>query len=434
MNWILERLLHYPERIFFNGISYGECFELVKKRMEYNRKLYHDTKRINMIGKNEQENIIELLSLLALNKEVMIYNPDSYNGGKSNETNTLSESAITNVEEFEDSDQDDDIAIILLTSGSTDNPKQVPITWKMIKSHVVSSQGALNVTPDDCWLLVLPIFHIGGLMILFRSLYNGTSFVLLDKFRTTDIVEMINEKRINMLSLVPTMLKRILPQVNKHSLRVLLLGGESISDHLVELCLEKKIPLFKTYGMTETCSQVCTLNISAEFSKRKTVGKPISGFEIQIADKDSEGVGEITIKGPTVFTSYLGEKKKLESYATGDLGKLDEEGYLTVVGRVDDMVISGGENIYPAEIEHILKTHPDIKDCAVIGCKDETWGNILIAIIEGENLEYSYKNYLLEVLPGYKIPKKWIFLDRLPLGNSGKVDRKILKKRLCCEN
>lgn len=368
---------------------------------------------------------------------------------------------------------DNRIAAIMSTSATTGKMKAVPLRWGQIEAHVKASAQVLGRTDKDNWLIVLPMFHVSGLSILMRTLYNGTAATIHKGFDEETVLGAITSGKINMVSLVPTVLQRIVNRISTHVLRVILLGGEFIPNALVETCIAKQLPIFKTYGMTETFAQSTTVDILKYPDKWKSVGRPLPGVTIEIRPFDvrsDEGIngesndesadeldykpndmlklynessdesndklkgvsndepyGEIWLSSPMLMTGYLGQPPLTGAFNTGDLGYVDDDGFLYVVNRRKDLIISGGENIYPREIEDVLYEMPGIKECAVVPKSDAKWGQIPVLFYAGDAQEADVQEFLKARLGRYKQPKEIHKLDSLPRNSSGKILRKDLK-------
>jgi O-succinylbenzoic acid--CoA ligase len=222
------------------------------------------------------------------------------------------------------------------------------------------------------------------------------------------------------------MLNRIVDRINEHNLRVVLISGEFIPKPLVETCLIKKIPIYKSYGMTETTSQSTTFRVLDAPRKLDSVGLPLPGVTIRIDHPDAAGIGEILIQSPMLMNGYLGQAPVAGLFYTHDIGYVDEDGYLFILDRRKNIIISGGENIYPLEIENVLYAHPGILECAVVGKKDERWGQVPVLFVVSSLDDQCIINYLAERIARYKLPKKIIHLAELPKNATGKI----LKKNL----
>ena len=229
-----------------------------------------------------------------------------------------------------------------------------------------------------------------------------------------------------MISLVPTMLKRVYKKIGCTSMRVILIGGEYIPDTLMAECLNRKLPIYKTYGMTETTSQCTTVNILEYPLKYKSVGRAVPGIEVNIIEPDDDGIGEIGVYGPQIMTGYIAQPPIGRSFNTGDLGYLDTDGFLYVLNRRKDIIISGGENIYPREIEDTLYQLPDVSECVVVGREDCIWGQVPVLYVVSKLSKKEITDYLNMRIAKYKVPKEIFFVTRLPRNAMGKIQKNLL--------
>jgi O-succinylbenzoic acid--CoA ligase len=301
---------------------------------------------------------------------------------------------------------------VVLTSGSTGEPRPVCLTRANFEASARASAELLGVEPDDRWLCCLPVFHVGGLSIFTRSAIYGTTVVAEPNFDAGRVKELLEAGEVTLASLVPTMLARLreagLERAPK--LRGILLGGGPIPDELLAWALGVGLPVMPTYGMTETCSQIATARVG------ERAARPLPGAEIRIGDEE-----EILVRGPMVAADGW--------LHTGDRGRLTDEGLLEVHGRMDDLIVSGGENVAAREVEEAVRSHPAVKDAAVIGVEDEEWGRAIWAFVVGDTDEAEVIEHCRGVLPGFKVPKRVVALDALPRTPSGKVERPSLESR-----
>ncbi len=336
----------------------------------------------------------------------------------------------------------EDIQGIFYTSGTTGKPKAVPLTYSNHFHSAIASALNLGIQANDNWLLCMPLFHVGGLAIAWRSVINGTKTTLLPKFDQQEILDAIASEQVTLISLVPTMLTRLLnhPQwQNLQKLRAILLGGAPASPELIAQCLQLNLPIMPTYGMTETASQITTLLPHQVPIKQGSSGLPLFGNRLRIVDdhlQDLEvgAIGQILVQGANVMHGYLHQFENAPIQAgwlhTGDLGYCDRAGYLYVVSRRSDLIISGGENIYPTEIEAILLAHPHINEACIVGVSDREWGQIVAAVIVTKtqlSLPEIRSFCEQKSLARFKLPKLIYIWESLPKTASGKL----LRQEIC---
>lgn len=341
----------------------------------------------------------------------------------------------------------DEAHSILFTSGTTGKPKGAVLTYGNHWWNAIGSALNLGLRDDDVWLACMPLFHVGGLAILLRSVIYGIPVVLHESFDAVAVNSAIDEQRATIVSLVSTMLERVLDARKEPFppwLRCVLLGGGPAPRELLERCARWNVPVVQTYGLTEAASQVATLPPEEALRKPRSAGKALMGIELRIdhAEPDEEGknVGEIVIQGPTIFREYVEDAEATARvlregwFHTGDLGYLDKEGFLYVVARRDDLIVSGGENIYPAEIEAVLNAHPAVQEAAVIGVADARWVGVPVAFVvlrAGQQVKADeLKRYCAGRLARYKIPAQFIFVEQFPRNAVGKLLRRELVHEL----
>jgi len=327
-----------------------------------------------------------------------------------------------------DARQDDPYAVVP-TSGTTGHPKGVVLTRRNLAAAAEASAAFLGHRRGDRWLCVLPLHHVGGLSILIRSAHVGGTVVLEPVFEPRRAAVLLHEVRF--ASFVPTMLTRILEQGEGPfpGLSTVLVGGGPLPPGLLDDARAAGIPVVPTYGATETAAQIAT-------GRPGEAGvRPLPSVDLRIVGQSGASlgrgtVGEIVVDGPMISPGYRGAEPRSGPYRTGDLGMLDEEGNLTVLGRVDDMVVTGGENVYPVEVERVLLAHPAVSDAAVWGADDPRWGATLHAAVVADGIdEDALRAWARERLAGYKVPKMWHLVDTVARSAMGKVDRRALEGR-----
>jgi o-succinylbenzoate---CoA ligase len=335
-------------------------------------------------------------------------------------------------------------ASVIYTSGTSGRAKGARITYGNLWFGAIASALHLGHRPEDVWLAAMPLFHVGGLAILFRGVIGAIPVVLHERFQPENALAAVDAGA-TLLSVVPVMLQRMLEARAAPwptSLRCVLLGGGAAPPRLIEECVRRGIPIAPTYGLTEATSQVTTLLPAKTPRKPASSGVPLPLTEVRIFSQarvaPPEEVGEIEIRGPTLFAGYIGDHSSGLNdvndgwFRTGDAGYVDRDGYLYVVDRRDDLIVSGGENVYPAEIERVLTAHASVLDAGVIGVADESWGSRPVAaIVWRGNLDQARVDLLehcREYLPGYKTPDRFLFLSELPRSPSGKLLRRALRE------
>lgn len=333
-------------------------------------------------------------------------------------------------------------ASIMYTSGTTGRPKGVVQTFGNHFSSATASALNLGITPADEWLCTVPIFHISGFSIIMRGLIYGMTVRLTSHFDAAEIHQMLVNEPVTMISVVPYMLKKLLAvkQADQASynqqFRGMLLGGGPIDQATLKQCEELEIPVVQSYGMTETCSQIVALSFADAAKHIGSSGKPLFLTQLRLA----EDTHEIQIKTPALSPAYLGQPEKRAAkvttdgwFKTGDIGRLDSDGFLYIHGRGDDMIISGGENIFPDEVEAAYAQCPFVADIAVIGVADEQWEQKPVAFVipnEQTLLARDLIDYGRQHLAHYKVPKNFYLIDEFPHNASGKLQRFKLREFL----
>jgi O-succinylbenzoic acid--CoA ligase len=308
---------------------------------------------------------------------------------------------------------------VLFTSGTTGGPKPVVLSAANHAASAIASAWNLGVAPDDRWLCVLPLHHVGGLAILHRSAMYGTTAVLHARFDATAVIAAAEAGEITIASLVPTMLRRmrVAGMSGAGGLRAILVGGGPVPRDLLEWATAAGLPVLQTYGMTETSSQVATLRADEAVAHHGSAGRPLPGVELAIGDG-----GEVLVRGPIVARGAVAADGWLH---TGDCGHIDEDGFLHLEGRIDDVIVTGGENVAAVEVEDALLSHPAVADAAVAGRPDREWGEAVTAwvVLATHVADGELAAHCRGRLAAYKVPKRFVRTDELPRNAAGKLVR-----------
>jgi len=318
-----------------------------------------------------------------------------------------------------------DTAICVATSGSGSAPKIVPISYGNIVASAIASRERLGNTRHDRWLACLPLNHIGGLSILWRSLEVGGS-IGLAPFDPTG--QRIDAMEPTFASMVPTMVYRLLEENPDAiaSIGTVLVGGAALDLSIWERAGAAGVHLVPTYGMTETTSQVATVSPGGPTRDRGMVGRPLTGFTVTIVDAHGNEVdagvsGTILVDGTAVFTGYLGQDPIDRPFATGDVGQLSADGDLFVEGRQDDMIVTGGENVSLGHVGSVIAQMQGVRDVCVVSLPDDEWGSVVAAMVVADHaIDVSYTTFT--ALARHERPKHWIVVDEIPTLPTGKHD------------
>ncbi|MBK9097890.1 MAG: o-succinylbenzoate--CoA ligase [bacterium] len=339
-----------------------------------------------------------------------------------------------------------DPAVIIFTSGSTNKSKGIVLSFGSLYNSALNSNQLLRYTHSDRWLASLPFYHIGGFSTITRSLVFGIPLVIPDSLSTEHLVDSMNKFHPTFISLVSAQLKKIVDEriTPNPEVKNCLIGGGFSDIKLIKEANELGWPVNLVYGSTETSSFVTALLKDEILIKPNSVGRAVPTNKIKIVDNDRNElkpfeIGEVAVQTNALMKGYLNPEEtslvvRDGFYHTGDIGYLDEDGYLFLEGRKNYLISSGGENVNPVEIENVLLKHPDISEAAVFPIKDEKWGEIIAAavVLKKSAPDLSFEDirlFLQENLAAFKIPKKFFFEEQLPKTELGKVQKEKLIDR-----
>ncbi|WP_067725190.1 o-succinylbenzoate--CoA ligase [Oceanobacillus damuensis] len=347
-------------------------------------------------------------------------------------------------------DAANDPFIICYTSGTTGRPKGAVLTQENMFWNAINCQYAIDITSEDQVIVLLPLFHIGGIgLFAFPTLLTGGTVIIPGRFDPGYTIQLIEEFSVTIVMGVPTILDAmrkhaLFEKANFASVRWFYSGGAPCPKELIDAYLDSGLPFGQGMGMTEAAPTIFMLSKEDYKTKIGSIGKPVLFCDISIVDEDGNQVkrgeiGELLIKGPNIMKEYWGLPEKTNEairdgwFHSGDLMKQDEEGFIYVAGRKKDMIISGGENIYPLEIEQVLNEMAQINEAAVVGAEDDKWGEVPIAFVSlnhSETIdEQEIKSYCGMKLAKYKVPKEVVFIDEIPKNATGKINKKALKMK-----
>lgn len=334
--------------------------------------------------------------------------------------------------------------VVLFTSGTTGRPKGAVLTEGNFRASARCSAQNLGAHPAPRWLGTLPLFHVGGLAMMSRTAYDGGCLVLHDRFDVDAVNRAIDSEGITHASFVATTLERVLDARGgrpvPETFQLALIGGGPVPAPLLERARAARLLALQTYGLTEACSQVTTER-PAEADGR-TAGPALPGLQVRIVGPDGEVLGpgregDIEVRGPTVMAGYLNRPEATREAVrdgwlrTRDVGMLDERGRLSVLSRRTDLIVRGGENLYPIEIETVIASHPAVQEVSVVGVADARWGEVPVAFVvvrSGHALPGDLDGWCRRSLAGFKVPARFIPIEALPRNAMGKVERTVLRQ------
>jgi len=403
--------------------SFDELARLSEQRMAALAPTLIPGAAVPLLGHNDLDTLLTLYALLELRVPVLLLHPklSADELGAQREATARAAHALPA-----------DAAALLYTSGTTGHARGAVLTRAALCASAAASAANLGWHDDDCWLLTMPVARVGGLSIVTRCLAARRAVALRPGFDATQLPQWIAQDRVTQLSLVPTMLSLLL-DAHPHwrppaHLRVLLLGGAAASPALMARAAERGWPIVVTYGCTETCSQVVATPYAMRFDAAACgAGLPLAGVQLRV------DAGRILVKGPMRMAGYLGEAPLAPDawFDTGDLGEVDARGFLHLHARRADLIVSGGENVYPAEVERVLDECPGILASAVFGLPDDTWGQTVVAALVAGPQPPDDADLLAHVrarLAPHQRPRRIGFVDSLPINPAGKLDRLALPR------
>jgi len=339
----------------------------------------------------------------------------------------------------------DGTAVVVFTSGTTGDPKGTRLTLGNLVASATASAFRLGVASGNRWLCCLPVYHMGGLAPVVRCPLYGTTLLVQREFDADTTAGALGDREATGVSLVPTQLRRLLDSGWRppETLETVLLGGAPASRDLIQRALAAGVPVHPTYGLTETASQVATATPDGVAARPESVGQPLVFTEVTVVDADGRPVdgdatGELVVDGPTVTPGYLDDEATREAFGehglhTRDVGYRDADGRLWVLGRADDTILTGGENVHPREVTDVLEGYPGLADAAVVGLDDEEWGQRVGALVVATDDSVTAEDvraFVRERLADYKVPKTVGFASELPRTASGTIDRGAVRDRL----
>jgi O-succinylbenzoic acid--CoA ligase len=333
--------------------------------------------------------------------------------------------------------------LVAFTSGTTGEPKAVRLPLETLVASAVASALRLGVASNDRWLVPIPTYHVGGFSPFLRCAQAGTTVVLQREYDAGRTIDAIDQFDVTCVSLVPTQLSRMLDAGwhGPDSLRFALVGGGPVRENLLDRCRERDVPICPTYGTTETASQVATARTETAFDNPGTVGRPLAFANVSIVDDGTQQppgeTGEIVVDGPLVTPGYVDAGNADESFDergfhTGDLGRVDDEGRLWIEGRMDDRIVTGGENVQAGTVADAIRTLEGVVDVAVVGIDDDEWGERVGALVvaDADLSVEDLRDHCRGHVPPYAVPKTVAFADALPHTPSGTVDRAAVEREL----
>ena len=396
---------------------YAELAALATDRIAVLRREAGAGRAFPVVGHNTLDVVVTLYALLELRVPALLVHPRL----------TAPERAALDAVAAQAGPLPPDAAAILFTSGTTGDPRGAVLTRSAFVASAAASAANLGWDDDDCWLLCMPVARVGGLSILTRCLAARRCVALAPAFDAAAFPAWVDTQRITLASVVPTMLTRVLDRhpgwTAPPQLRAILVGGAAASPRLLQRAADRRLPIVLTYGATEACSQVVVTPYHARHATADWgVGVALPGVDVRVAG------GHIEVRGPVLMAGYWNEPPLAPGawFDTGDLGDIDARGALHVHARRADLIVTGGENVYPAEVERALEALPGIAAAGVFGMADEVWGQTVAAALVAEATppsDAALLDYVNRQLAPHKRPRQVCYVERLPQTAAGKLDR-----------
>jgi o-succinylbenzoate---CoA ligase len=397
--------------------TYAQLADLVSTRLAALGPELKPGRAVPLVGRNTLERVVALYTLLEARVPVLLLHPKLTPAERAAEIAATERAGTLPA----------DAAVVMYTSGTTGQARGAVLTRDALLASAQASAANMGWEPDDCWLLAMPIARVGGLSILTRCLIARKTVALAPSFDAALVPRWIEQWRVTLASMVPTMLALVFDRNPGWRpppfLRCIQVGGAEAPPRLLKEAAQRKVPIVITYGCTETCSQVVVTPYALRFNPAPCgAGKPLPGADVRVID------GRIEVRGPMRMAGYLGGAP-LDPEAwfdTGDVGQFDPQGCLHVRARGADLIVTGGENVYPAEVERVLEACHGIRAAAVFGVPDATWGQVVAAAVVADGTPPSdgdLNAFLEHHLAKHKRPRRVVFVERLPQTAAGKLDR-----------
>jgi o-succinylbenzoate---CoA ligase len=408
-------------RVGDQRFSFGQIAERVRERLRALNLDAAPRTPYPLTGSNTLETVVTLYALLHARVPALLLHPRLTDAERR---------AVLDAAARFDTTAYPDAAVVIYTSGTTGQPRGAVLTQAALLASARASAANMGWQDDDCWLLAMPLARIGALSIVTRCLAARRCVALAPAFDAQQLPRWIDEQRITLASLVPTMLAQCLDAhpgwTPPPHLRAIQLGGAAASSRLLQRAADRRLPIVITYGCTETCSQVASTPYARRYeAAAHGAGRPLPGVQLRIED------GRIEMRGPMRMAGYLGEPP-LDPQAwfdTGDFGEIDAAGDLHVHARRADLIVTGGENVYPAEVERVLEGCPGIVAAGVFGVPDETWGQtVAAALVVGPAppTDEAIVEHIAARLAPFKRPRAICVVETLPHTGADKLDRAAL--------